>query len=166
MIDALPPLWDPARDGELVCVAVRPETHDVATFVFTAHKPRLFQFQPGQFMTFELPAAGIQRCYTIASPPTRPHRIEITTKRAGPGSAWLHDTMRPGMRVAATGPHGDFTHMPGPAGRCLFLSAGSGITPLMSWPAPPMIWAPAPTSCSCTARAARPTWSSPTNSPP
>jgi ferredoxin-NADP reductase len=130
----LPPLWDPERDEDLVCVAVRPETPDVTTFVFAAAEPRLFSFQPGQFMTFELAAAGVQRCYTIASPPTRPHRIEITAKRtpAGAGSGWLHDTMRSGVRVSASGPHGAFTFMPGRGGRCLFLSAGSGITPLMS----------------------------------
>ncbi len=134
MIEALPPVWDAARDEDLVCVAVRPETHDVATFVFGAAEPRLFRFQPGQFMTFELAAAGVQRCYTIASPPTRPHRIEVTAKRmpVGVGSGWLHDAMRPGVRVSASGPHGAFTCTPRPAGRHLFLSGGSGITPLMS----------------------------------
>ncbi len=134
MIEALPPAWDPAQDEQLVCVAVRPETHDVATFVFAAAEPRLFRFQPGQFMTFDLTAAGVQRCYTIASPPTRPHRLEITAKRAlgGAGSGWLHDALRPGLRVVASGPHGVFTCMPRPGGRYLFLSAGSGITPLMS----------------------------------
>ncbi len=115
-------------------MAVRPETHDVTTFVFAAAEPRLFRFQPGQFMTFELAAAGVQRCYTIASPPTRPHRIAITVKHtpAGAGSGWLHGAMRPGVRVSASGPHGVFTLTPTPAGRYLFLSAGSGITPLMS----------------------------------
>ena len=134
MTQTLPPLWDPARDEELVCVAVRPETHDVTTFVFAAAEPRLFHFEPGQFMTFELAAAGVQRCYTIASPPTRPHRIEVTSKRvpAGVGSGWLHATMRPGVRVSARGPHGAFTFTPGAGGRSLFLSAGAGITPLMS----------------------------------
>ena len=134
MSAALPPVWDTAQDEHLVCVAVRPETHDVATFVFAAAEPRLFRFMPGQFMTFELAAAGVQRCYTIASPPTRPHRIEVTAKRTpqGAGSGWLHDAMRPGMRVSASGPHGEFTFTPAPSGRYLLLSAGSGITPLMS----------------------------------
>ncbi len=134
MIGALPPVWDTARDEQLVCVAVRRETHDVATFVFAATEPRLFRFQPGQFMTFELAECGLQRCYTIASPPTRPYRIEVTAKRTpgGAGSGWLHDAMQPGTRVAASGPHGAFTFAPAPGGRALFLSAGSGITPLMS----------------------------------
>ena len=136
----LPPVWDAERDEALVCVAVRVETHDVSTFVFASVEPRLFRFLPGQFMTFDLPVAGgleragVQRCYTIASPPTRPWRIEVTAKRSpgGAGSGWLHGAMQPGMRVQASGPMGDFVLDPGAGGRYLFLSAGSGITPLMS----------------------------------
>ncbi len=129
-----PPVWDAERDADLVCVAVRVETHDVSTFVFAPAQPRLFQFLPGQYMTFELEAAGVQRSYTIASPPTRPQRIEITVKRAdtGPGSRWLHGSMRAGARVRASGPAGDFSCGMAPPGKLLLLSAGSGITPLMS----------------------------------
>ena len=134
MSETLPPVWDPDRDEQLVCVATRPETHDVTTFVFAAPEPRLFRFAPGQFITLELAGPGVQRCYTIASPPTRPWRLEVTAKRSpgGAGSGWLHDTMRPGMRVAASGPLGAFTVTPRAGGRYLLLSAGSGITPLMS----------------------------------
>jgi ferredoxin-NADP reductase/ferredoxin len=151
----LPPAWDAERDEALTCVAVRAETHDVSTFVFAPVEPRLFRFLAGQFMTFDLPAAGdldgagVQRSYTIASPPTRPWRIEVTAKRSpgGAGSGWLHGAMRPGVQVRASGPMGDFVLDPqsggrqaggpqsgGPqaGGRYLFLSAGSGITPVMS----------------------------------
>ena len=134
LAEALPPLWDPERDDTLECVAVRAETHDIASFVFAPVQPRLFRFLPGQFMTLDLPGAGagMQRCYTIASPPTRPWRIEVSAKRSGAGSGWLHTALRPGMRVKATGPMGDFTFGANPAGPLLFLSAGSGITPMMS----------------------------------
>lgn len=130
----LPPAWDSDRDEFLVCASVRPETHNVSTFIFAPLEPRLFRFLPGQFMTFDLQPAGVQRCYTIASPPTRPWRIEITTKHmpSGPGSSWLHREMRAGMRVRASGPMGDFTFGAQPRGKYLFLAAGSGITPLMS----------------------------------
>ena len=76
----------------------------------------------------------MQRCYTIASPPTRPWRIEVTAKRSpgGTGSSWLHGAMRPGVQVQASGPMGEFVLDPAAARRYLFLSAGSGITPLMS----------------------------------
>lgn len=130
MIDL--PRWDPERDDTLVCAGVRDETDDVRTFVFRAEPERLFGFLPGQFMTLELEAAGLQRCYTIASPPTRPYRLEISAKRGGPGSSWLHEMMRPGVRVRASGPSGEFSFGAAPQGKFLFLAAGSGITPLMS----------------------------------
>ena len=136
MITASPPAWDADRDGVLVCREVRAETHDVRSFVFSAPEPRLFHYKPGQFMTFELEIAGqaISRCYTLSSSPARPHLVSITVKRVpgGPVSNWLHDTLRPGDRVRALGPMGEFTCADHPAPRYLFLSGGSGITPLMS----------------------------------
>ncbi len=131
-----PPTWDPDRDDELVCREVRVETHDVKSFVFSAAEPRLFQYKPGQFMLFDLEIGGerISRCYTLASSPTRPNLVSITVKRVpgGPVSNWLHDTVRPGKRLHAVGPLGEFTYADHKASKYLFLSGGSGITPLMS----------------------------------
>lgn len=132
----MPPTWDPEHDDELICVALRDETHDVRTFVFAAPEPRRFDFLPGQFMTFafEIEGRAVPRCYTIASAPTRPDRLAISVKRqpGGAASPWLHATMRPGMRVAVAGPMGDFCAAPGVVGKRLLLSGGSGVTPLMS----------------------------------
>ncbi|NHN88994.1 hybrid-cluster NAD(P)-dependent oxidoreductase [Acetobacter conturbans] len=135
---ATAPLWDPERDDTLICQQVRDETHDVKTFVFSAPEPRRFSYKPGQFLTFSLPCgpAGeeINRSYTISSAPTRPDRVAITVKRVakGPVSNWLHDTMQPGMEVKVTGPAGEFTCADSHSGKFLFLSGGSGITPMMS----------------------------------
>ncbi len=128
--------WDADSDDVLVCRQVRPETHDVKTFVLEARRPQLFRYRPGQFLTFDFEIDGerINRCYTISSTPTRPHLISITTKRVpgGPVSNWLHDRLEPGMELRATGPMGEFTSLAHPAQKYLFLSGGSGITPLMS----------------------------------
>jgi len=130
------PLWNPDEDETLVCCAVRTETHDVKTFIFQAAQPRRFAYQPGQFMTFSLTIAGeeIHRCYTLSSTPTRPDRISITVKRIGEGpvSSWLHANLAPGTSIKALGPMGDFFCSPQSGSKYLFLSAGSGITPLMS----------------------------------
>lgn len=135
----LPPLWDLERDDVLVCRAVRRQTADVSTFVLTAVEPRRFRYRPGQFMTFTVVINGVEihRCYTLSSSPSRPDTVEITVKRVpgGPVSNWLHDHLRPGMEIAALGPTGDFTLEATPEARkekYLFLSAGSGITPVMS----------------------------------
>ncbi|MBB3951808.1 hybrid-cluster NAD(P)-dependent oxidoreductase [Aureimonas jatrophae] len=133
-----PALWNPEEDEHLVCRAVREETHDVRTFVFAARSGGAFRFEPGQFLTFEFPVAGepVYRCYTIASAPSRPDTVSITVKRVpgGPVSNWLHDTMRPGTVVKASGPMGEFSwaRHPSPRARYLLVSGGSGVTPMMS----------------------------------
>ena len=127
-------------DEWLECVQVRDETHDVRSFVLRAVESRGFRYRPGQFMTLNLEIEGVRvnRCYTLCSSPTRPDTLNITVKRVPGGlvSNWLHDRLRPGMRLSATGPAGTFCFPPGPvkvpARAQLYLSGGSGITPLMS----------------------------------
>jgi ferredoxin-NADP reductase len=130
------PAWNPDEDDTLECVSVRAETHDVKTFTFAARPERRFDFMAGQFLTFALDVDGeaVERCYTIASAPTRPDRVQITTKRVAGGkvSPWMHATMTPGQVVKVSGPVGDFCPALHAADKYLFLSGGSGITPLMS----------------------------------
>jgi ferredoxin-NADP reductase len=136
---AAPALWQAGRDDSLVCRAVRQETHDVKTFVFSAPQPCLFRYAPGQFITLELEIGGqaINRCYTLSSTPSRPDIVSITVKRVagGPVSNWLHDYLKSGDSLKVLGPSGGFScflHAMPAQQKYLFLSAGSGITPLMS----------------------------------
>ncbi|ASQ99690.1 hybrid-cluster NAD(P)-dependent oxidoreductase [Streptomyces sp. 11-1-2] len=122
--------------GPLVCRQVRDVTHDMKTFVFEASEPALFRHDPGQYLTFtfEIDGQEIDRCYTLSSPPSRPLLASITVKRVPGGrvSNWLHDHLTPGDVVRARGPLGGFSTARHPAPAYLFLSGGSGITPLMS----------------------------------
>ncbi|MDX6233120.1 MAG: glycine betaine catabolism [Nocardioidaceae bacterium] len=133
---ASPDYWDDQDEAVLVCRAVLDITHDIKSFVFEPRGDRTFQFEAGQFLTLRLTIDGqqINRCYTISSPPTRPYRVAITVKRVpgGPVSNWLHDNVRAGSEITALAPLGAFTLSRQPATKYLFLSAGSGITPLMS----------------------------------
>ena len=134
------PNWDPEVDDALIVREIRNETADVKTFVLAPVNPVLFRYEPGQFLTLDLDIGGenINRCYTIASAPTRPHTLSITVKRVpnGPVSNFLHDHVKVGSVLRAVGPMGDFSCFaqgtPSPAPKYLFLSGGSGITPLMS----------------------------------
>ncbi|MCK0198356.1 hybrid-cluster NAD(P)-dependent oxidoreductase [Ancylobacter sp. 6x-1] len=135
------PAWNPDADDVLVVRAIRQETHDVKTFVLASREPRRFHYRPGQFITLDVEIGGetVNRCYTLSSAPTRPDTIAITVKRVpgGPVSNALHDTLKVGSEIRAVGPMGDFSCFgegeprPAPA-KYLFLSGGSGITPLMS----------------------------------
>ncbi|MCA0940704.1 2Fe-2S iron-sulfur cluster binding domain-containing protein [Salipiger pacificus] len=125
------------NDAEMLeCVSVIPEAPNVCTFCFVAPSGALFAYLPGQFVTLELPVPGgpLYRTYTISSSPSRPLSITVTVK-AQPnsiGTRWMLDNLRPGMRIKALGPAGHFTSHHHPAEKFLFISAGSGITPMMS----------------------------------
>ena len=131
-----PDCWGDEDEAELICRSVFDITHDVKTFLFEAEGNKVFHFEPGQFITLQLEIDGrpISRCYTISSPPTRPHLMAITVKRVmgGPVSNWLHDNLTPGTRITVLAPLGQFILSGPPAPKYLFLSAGSGITPVMS----------------------------------
>ena len=76
----------------------------------------------------------LHRTYTISSSPSRPTSLTITVK-AQPdsiGTRWMLDYLRPGMRLKATGPAGVFSYLHHPAKKYLFISAGSGVTPMVS----------------------------------
>ncbi len=133
--------------GELTvrCIQEIAETHDVKTFRFVAEPTVLFSYKPGQFVTLDLEIEGkrVMRSYSISSTPSRPHILEVTVKRvppptdvadAPPGlvSNWLHDYLTVGSQVKLKGPMGQFTCADNQAQKLLFISAGSGITPMMS----------------------------------
>ncbi len=111
-------------------------THDVVTLVLEPTVPGGFAFRPGQYLTLVVDVDGVpvERCYTISSPPSRPHLLTITVKRIEGGvlSPYLHDRLVVGQRLEVRGPMGDFTVADHPAAGYLLLSAGSGITPTLS----------------------------------
>ncbi len=135
---------DKWKDLEVECVRVVEETHDVKTFYFRA-PDRVFHYKPGQFVTLNLPIGGkeVLRSYSISSSPSRPETLEITIKRvpapadspdAPPGlvSNWMHDHVKVGTKLTLSGPLGKFTCADQSLKKLLFISAGSGITPMMS----------------------------------
>lgn len=128
------------QDLNVRCVRIVSETSDVKTFTFVNPSVQ-FHYQPGQFITLDLEINGMSvlRSYSLSSTPSRPHTIEITVKRvpasaphaAGLVSNWLHDTLKVGSQIKVSAPMGKFTCV-SPAAKVLLISAGSGITPMMS----------------------------------
>ena len=128
--------WNPDTDNQLTCIDVHQETHDVKTFTFVADGGKHIAFQAGQYFAFDVKVGGgiETRCYSISSSPMRPNAISITVKRVADGtiSNWLHDNLAAGTRVRASGPLGQFIRPATADGKYLFLSAGSGVTPVMA----------------------------------
>ncbi len=128
------PTWALGRIKARV-LRVIPETPDVKTFVMRPNR-RWPGFTPGQHVGVVVTIEGVrcERRYSISSAPARGRTISVTVKRQPGGrvSNWMHDTLAPGDVLELAAPAGDFV-LPSPLpARILMLSAGSGITPVMS----------------------------------
>ncbi|MET0342221.1 MAG: FAD-binding oxidoreductase [Polyangiales bacterium] len=116
-------------------VEVIEETHDVKTYVLRPNA-RFRSHQPGAFVNIALRIDGkpVQRSYSISSAPSDDGLFSITVKRVAGGvvSNWLADHVQPGFVLTLGAPAGQFLLPLERPGELLMLSAGSGITPLMS----------------------------------
>ncbi|KUI19174.1 stearoyl-CoA 9-desaturase [Mycobacterium sp. GA-1285] len=130
------PLWS-ARELRGRVLDVRRETEDSATLVIKPGWGFSFDYQPGQYIGIGVQIDGRfrWRSYSLTSAPSRTTRtITITVKAMPEGflSTHLVDGLAPGTIVRLAAPQGNFV-MPDPApAKVLFLTAGSGITPVMS----------------------------------
>src|SRR5690349_8280359 len=140
------PLWS-ARELRGRVVEVRRETEDSATLVIKPGWGFTFDYQPGQYVGIGLLVDGRWRwrSYSLTSSPVKAgvgaaakvgssRTITITVKAMPEGflSTHLVGGVAPGTIVRLAAPQGNFV-MPDPApASVLFITAGSGITPVMS----------------------------------
>ncbi|WP_067970714.1 ferredoxin reductase [Mycolicibacter icosiumassiliensis] len=130
------PLWS-ARELRGRVVEVRRETTDSATLIIRPGWGFQFDYRAGQYIGIGLLVDGRWRwrSYSLTSPPvTRARTISITVKAMPEGflSSHLVDGVAPGTVVRLAAPQGEFV-LPDPApATVLFVTAGSGITPVMA----------------------------------
>ena len=130
------PLWS-ARELRGRVLRVRRETDDSATLVIKPGWGFSFDYEPGQYMGIGLLVDGRWRwrSYSLTSSPVKGGRtVTITVKAMPEGflSAHLVGGVAPGTIVRLAAPQGNFV-LPDPAPPAvLFITAGSGITPVMS----------------------------------
>jgi stearoyl-CoA 9-desaturase NADPH oxidoreductase len=130
------PLWS-ARELRGRVLEVRRETVDSATLVIKPGWGFSFDYQPGQYIGIGLLVEGRWRwrSYSLTSSPVKGARIITITVKAMPEgflSTHLVGGVAPGTIVRLAAPQGNFV-MPDPApASVLFITGGSGITPVMS----------------------------------
>src|SRR5689334_4352214 len=132
----LNPLWS-ARELRGLVVDVRRETEDSATVTIKPGWGFCGDYQPGQYLGIGVRVGGCWhwRSYSLTSVPRRDKKlISITVKATPEGflSSHLVNGVEPGTVVRLATPKGDFALPDPPPEKILFISAGSGITPLMA----------------------------------
>ncbi len=134
-LELINPLWS-TRELKGRIEEVRRETEDAATvlikpgYSWPGHKP-------GQYVRIGIDIDGVRhwRAYSLTSDPYREDGlISITPKRVDSGqvSPYLVDKARQGTIVSLSKIEGEFVLPDPPPEKLLFISAGSGITPIMS----------------------------------
>ena len=134
-LELINPLWS-TRELRGRIESIEPETPDAATVLI---KPG-YQWEghdPGQYTRIGVDIQGRRhwRAYSLTSDPERPDGcISITVKNVDEGvvSPTLVRRGRPGSIVSLGGVEGDFVLPDELPEKLLFISAGSGITPIMS----------------------------------
>jgi stearoyl-CoA 9-desaturase NADPH oxidoreductase len=134
-LELINPLWS-TRELRGRVEEIHRETGDAVTiYVRPGHKWE--GHEPGQYLRVGVVVDGIfhWRAYSLTSEPERPDGwISITPKLvdAGKVSPYLVRQAQPGAILRLGGVEGDFVLPDELPERMLFISAGSGITPIMS----------------------------------
>lgn len=120
----------------MTCVEREVIARDFMTFWLEPEQGSVPNYQPGQHLPIMLDIDGerVARRYTLSSSPSRPGRLAISVKRIDGGrvSNWLVDNLQVGDTLSCEEPDGSF-HIGNKQGLpMLLLSAGSGVTPMMS----------------------------------
>ena len=124
------------------------EADGVCSFYLAPHDRKdLPPFEPGQFLTFDLPVPGqpknIIRCYSLSDSPNHPDYYRVSIKRVPPprdqpdlppglSSNYFHDNLEEGDILDVKAPSGHFyldmsSHKP-----VVLIGGGVGLTPVLS----------------------------------
>jgi ferredoxin-NADP reductase len=134
-LEMINPLWS-TRELRGRVEEIKHETEDAATVMI---KPgyRWPGHKPGQYLRIGVDIDGVRhwRAYSLTSDPYREDGlISVTIKNVDEGkvSPYLVRKSEPGTIVGLGGVEGDFVLPEDTPEKLLFISAGSGITPIMS----------------------------------
>ncbi len=114
------------------------ETPTTKRFYFEIPSLTSFDFEPGQFVTLDLPIHELKnkrwRSYSIASAPSGDNTFElvIVLLEGGAGTSWLWQYAEVGLEIPLRGPQGKFT-LPEIIDKDIYLvCTGTGIAPFRS----------------------------------
>jgi ferredoxin-NADP reductase/ferredoxin len=129
------PAWAGFR--RLTVTKVVHESTAVSSFYLSAADgSQLPAARAGQYLTLRVAGAGTPapiRSYSLSSAADiGTYRISVKREPHGAASSYLNRSLRPGAALDVAAPRGDFVLDDGGAGPILLVSAGIGVTPVLS----------------------------------
>ncbi len=130
-LDLVAPMRPGARRARVV--AVRPETARATTLVLRPafHWPG---HRPGQYVRLGIDVDGVRlwRSYSLTGPQQPDGTLSVTVGALDGGTVSAHlKALRPGALVEMDGPDGVFTLPDTAPAKALFVTAGTGLTPVV-----------------------------------
>jgi NAD(P)H-flavin reductase/ferredoxin len=120
---------------ELVVESYRPLNLTVCEVRFRVEGDEEFRYRPGQYMVFSIPGTTgpVRRSYSISTPASEVGHFEVCVRAVagGHGSNYIH-RLRPGSRLVAEGPVGDFVLDEDSDREILMVATGTGMSPIKS----------------------------------
>jgi len=129
-------MLEPWRTGKII--RIENETASTRRFWIEIPEVEVFDFQPGQFVTLDLPIHEQKnkrwRSYSIASAPDGTNVIElvIVLLDGGAGTTYLFNETAVGSELILRGPQGKFTLPETIDKDIFFICTGTGIAPFRS----------------------------------
>jgi ferredoxin-NADP reductase len=118
-----------------VTAVVRESERVRSIFLESTDDTPLPAVEAGQYLTLRIPGAGQPapvRSYSLSSAPrASSYRISVKRENKGVASSYLTSSLQPGAILDVAAPRGEFVLDDG-TGPVLFISAGIGITPVLS----------------------------------
>lgn len=140
---SLPVRWTEeslAKSERLLQVARKvKESEDVTSFYLQpiyGEDPKLWKYKPGQHLPIRLTLGNnniLMRTYSLSSGNDwGEYRISVKREPFGQASRHLHDEVQVGDRIQVSQPAGDFVLDPESNKTLVLISAGVGVTPILS----------------------------------
>lgn len=129
-----------ANFHELRIADVRQETNDTVSIAFDIPQALTadFAYEAGQYISLDVPVNGNteRRSYSLCSSPQVDveHRIAVKRVEGGKVSNYLNESVKAGDMLSVSTPEGTFVSgaSSGRIGSYVFITGGSGITPVIS----------------------------------
>lgn len=134
--DEIPKEWTGYKDFTIIDI-VQESTSIKSFYLQPADNSPLPSFLPGQYVSLRCSIPGEDythvRSYSLSDAPgTGSYRITVKHEEDGIVSSYLHKQSVPGQPIELSAPYGSFTLQTDDRRPIAFISAGSGLTPLVS----------------------------------
>jgi phenol hydroxylase P5 protein len=123
----------PVQDYLATLVSLEDIARDTRRMVIELDRD--MDFNAGQYLKFQVPGTGVDRTYSIASPPTENRRLEFHIRRTPGGVAtdgWIFRSLAVGDPVSVSGPYGRFVLHVGDDRPAVLVAGGTGLAPIKS----------------------------------